>query len=65
MLNDMDSDIQYENMGKYMRINTDVDVNISATGNIMRLMGLYTLTQCMAGGKYDLSTQNSFSIQYI
>ena len=44
MLNDMDSDIQYENMGKYMRVNTDVDVDISATGNIMRLMGLYTLT---------------------
>ena len=38
----MDPDIQYENMGKYMRVNTYVNVNISATGNIMRLMGLYT-----------------------
>ena len=42
MLNDMDPDIQYENMGKYMRVNTYVNVTISATGNIMRLMGLYT-----------------------
>ena len=42
MLNDMDPDIQYENMGKHMRVNTNVNVDISSTGNIMRLMGLYT-----------------------
>lgn len=37
-------------MGKSMRINADVDVSISATGNIMRLMGLYTLLELVAGG---------------
>lgn len=51
-------------MGKYMRVNTNVNVEISATGNIMRLMGLYTPIY-LSIDSYDLSTQNSFNIQFI
>lgn len=37
-----------------MRVNTNVDVEISATGNLMRLMGLYTPIYCTID-TYDLS----------
>lgn len=44
-----------------MRVRTNVDVEISATGNLMRLMGLYE-TIYSTIDTHDLSTQNSFNI---
>lgn len=45
-----------------MRVRTNVDVDILATGNLMRLMGLYEIIYCTVDNTNDLSTQNSFNI---